>query len=164
MSLYSNLFFCACVPHTANKSSPIGSGFYSLLIHTLTAACTSCFCYIMTQTSCLTLHMTSSVTWTHFSQLTPPYHILKYLYILSSSITGCTFYSASQSSNSFIQLPSHTVKMQTRSKKLILNSAFLISWREKNGTNKWNKTGNRDRNFGWCMGYLMECASTAGGL
>jgi hypothetical protein len=148
ISSYSNLFFCACVPRTANESSPVGSGFSSLLIHPLTAACTSCFCYIMTQSSCITLHMASRVTWIDFSQLTPPYHILKYLYILSSSITGCTFYSASKSSNSFIELPSHTVKMQTWSKKLILNSANYFLEGEKNGTYKRNKTGNKDRNFG----------------
>ena len=133
ISPYSNLFFCACVPRTANESSPIGSRFSSLLIHPLTAACTSCFCYIMTQSTCLTLHRSSSVTSTCFSQLTPPYHILQYICILSSSITGCTCYSASQCSTHLYSCPAILLKcrLDQRSWSLTL---LIISWRGK----KWH--------------------------
>ena len=162
MSLFSKLFFCAFVPHTANKSSPAGSGFTSFLIHPLTGACTPCFCYIMTKPSSLTLHKSSSVTWTHFSQLTSPYHILKCLYSLSSSITGCTFYSASQSSTQLQSCPAILLKCRIDQKSWSL-TLLIISWEGKNGTYKWNETGNKDRIFGWFMGHLMVCASTAVG-
>jgi len=161
-SPFSYLFFCAYIPHTVNESSPIGSGFSFLLIHPLTAACTSCFCYIMTQSACCTLHKSSSVTWTHFSQ-----HLLitsLNIYISCQGQLLAALSTVHHSLQLIFELPSLLLKCRLNQRSWSLTLLIISWWGGKNGTYKWNETGNTDRIFGWCMDYLMECTSTAVGM